>query len=53
METVDRIMRGDVIRSIIITENARPAAASATENRSKTEKKTPAANTKKKKRAEN
>jgi cyclophilin family peptidyl-prolyl cis-trans isomerase/HEAT repeat protein len=53
METIDRIMRGDVIRSIIITENARPAAASALENRSKTEKKTPAANTKKKKRAEN
>ncbi len=52
METVDRIMRGDVIRSIIITENARPAS-NAVDNRNKTEKKTPTANTKKKKRAEN
>jgi hypothetical protein len=52
MEVVDRIVRGDVIRSIIITESARPAS-NAADSRNKTEKKTPASNTKKKKRAEN
>jgi cyclophilin family peptidyl-prolyl cis-trans isomerase/HEAT repeat protein len=52
MEVVDRIMRGDVIRSIIITESARPASNGG-DNRNKTEKKAPTGNAKKKKRAEN
>ena len=46
MEVVDRLMRGDVIRSISITENARPASK-AVETRDKTER-SPANGTKKK-----
>jgi cyclophilin family peptidyl-prolyl cis-trans isomerase/HEAT repeat protein len=51
MEVVDRIMRGDVIRSISVTETA-PAASNAGANRDRTEKKTPAGSTRKK-RSEN
>jgi cyclophilin family peptidyl-prolyl cis-trans isomerase len=51
LEVVDRIMRGDVIRSISITETARPASK-AVETGDKAKKTTTPANNKKK-RAEN
>ena len=52
LEVIDRIMRGDVIRTISITETARVASKAPETPNQPEKKKTPAASTKKK-RAEN